>query len=50
LDRELISELNEVLAKENIEEEGQWKNNFKEETLKIFEFLLQNIQGSYQIY
>ena len=50
LDRELISELNEVLAKENIEEEGQWKKNLKEETLKIFEFLPQNIQGSYQIY
>ncbi|VYS62051.1 unnamed protein product [Arabidopsis thaliana] len=43
----LISELNEVLAEENTEEEGQWKKNLKEETLKIFEFLPQNIQGSY---
>ncbi|AEE82691.1 hypothetical protein ISN44_As04g008440 [Arabidopsis suecica] len=43
----LISELNEVLAEENTEEKGQWKKNLKEETLKIFEFLPQNIQGSY---
>ncbi|CAA0394193.1 unnamed protein product [Arabidopsis thaliana] len=45
--QKLISELNEVLAEENTEEEGQWKKNLKEETLKIFEFLPQNIQGSY---
>jgi len=48
--QKLISKLNEVLAEGNIEEEGQWKKNLKEETLKIFEFLPQNIQGSYQIY
>jgi len=45
--QKLISELNEVLAEENTEEKGQWKKNLKEETLKIFEFLPQNIQGSY---
>ncbi|KAL9286116.1 putative diphosphate--fructose-6-phosphate 1-phosphotransferase [Arabidopsis thaliana] len=48
--QELILELNEVLAEENIEEEGQWKKNLKEKTLKCFEFFSQNIQGSYHIY
>ncbi|XP_010496159.1 PREDICTED: pyrophosphate--fructose 6-phosphate 1-phosphotransferase subunit beta 2-like [Camelina sativa] len=42
--QELISELNEVLAEGNVDEEGQWKKNLKEETLKIFEFLPQTIQ------
>ncbi|KAL1198961.1 Pyrophosphate--fructose 6-phosphate 1-phosphotransferase subunit beta 2 [Cardamine amara subsp. amara] len=42
--QELISELNEVLAEGSVDEEGQWKKNLKEETLKIFEFLPQTIQ------
>lgn len=42
--QELISELNEVLAEGNVDEEGQWKKNLKEKTLKIFEFLPQTIQ------
>lgn len=42
--QELISELNEILAQGNVDEEGQWKKNLKEETLKLFEFLPQTIQ------
>ncbi|EOA20279.1 hypothetical protein CARUB_v10000587mg [Capsella rubella] len=42
--QELISELNEVLAQGNVDEEGQWKKNLKKETLKIFEFLPPTIQ------
>lgn len=42
--QELISELNEILAQGNVDEEGQWKKNLNEETLKLFEFLPQTIQ------
>lgn len=42
--QELISELNEILAQGKVDEEGQWKKNLKEETLKLFEFLPQTIQ------
>jgi pyrophosphate--fructose-6-phosphate 1-phosphotransferase len=42
--QQLISELNEVLAEGNVDEEGQWKKNLKKETLEIFEFLPQTIQ------
>ncbi|CAG7862411.1 unnamed protein product [Brassica rapa] len=42
--QELISELNEILAQGNVDEEGQWKKNLKEETLELFEFLPQTIQ------
>ncbi|ESQ38173.1 hypothetical protein EUTSA_v10028543mg [Eutrema salsugineum] len=42
--QELISELNEILAQGNVDEEGQWKKNLKEETLNLFEFLPQTIQ------
>ncbi|KAG2330603.1 hypothetical protein Bca4012_019809 [Brassica carinata] len=42
--QELISELNEILAQGNVDEEGQWKKNLKEETLSLFEFLPQTIQ------
>ncbi|KFK30957.1 hypothetical protein AALP_AA6G049400 [Arabis alpina] len=42
--QELISELNEILAQGNVDEEGQWKKKLKEETVKLFEFLPQTIQ------
>ncbi|XP_010529463.1 PREDICTED: pyrophosphate--fructose 6-phosphate 1-phosphotransferase subunit beta 2-like isoform X2 [Tarenaya hassleriana] len=42
--QELIAELNEILAHETIDEEGQWKKKLKEQSLKLFEFLPRTIQ------
>lgn len=40
----LISELNEILAHETVDEGGLWKMKLTDQSLKLFEFLPRSIQ------
>ncbi|KAL5578749.1 hypothetical protein UlMin_011191 [Ulmus minor] len=40
----LIAELNEILAHDVVDEEGQWKKKLTDQSLKLFDFLPQAIQ------
>jgi len=40
----LISELNEILAHETVDEGGLWKKKLTDQSLKLFEFLPRAIQ------
>jgi diphosphate-dependent phosphofructokinase len=40
----LISELNEILAHETVDEGGLWKKKLTDQSLKLFEFLPRSIQ------
>jgi pyrophosphate--fructose-6-phosphate 1-phosphotransferase len=42
--QQLISELNEILAHDVVDEGGLWKKKLKDQSLKLFEFLPQAIQ------
>ena len=42
--QQLISELNEILAHEVVDEAGLWKKNLTDQSLKLFEFLPEAIQ------
>ncbi|XP_027330620.1 pyrophosphate--fructose 6-phosphate 1-phosphotransferase subunit beta [Abrus precatorius] len=40
----LIAELNEILAHDTVDEDGQWKKKLTDQSLQLFEFLPQAIQ------
>ena len=42
--QQLISELNEILAHEVVDEEGLWKNKLTNQSLQLFDFLPEAIQ------
>lgn len=42
--QQLIAELNEILAREVVDEGGQWKKKLTKQSLQLFEFLPQAIQ------
>lgn len=42
--QQLIAELNEILAREAVDEGGLWKKKLKAQSLQLFEFLPQAIQ------
>ena len=42
--QQLISELNEILAHDVVDEEGLWKKKLPEKSQLLFEFLPQSIQ------
>ena len=42
--QQLISELNEILAHDIVDDEGLWKRKLTSQSLELFEFLPQAIQ------
>ena len=42
--QQLIAELNEILAHEVVDEDGQWKKKLADQSLQLFEFLPPAIQ------
>ncbi|KAJ4980672.1 hypothetical protein NE237_031509 [Protea cynaroides] len=42
--QQLISELNEILAHDVVDEDGQWKNKLRNQSQQLFEFLPEAIQ------
>lgn len=42
--QQLISELNEILAHDVVDEAGVWKQKLQSQSLELFEFLPQTIQ------
>lgn len=42
--QQLIAELNEILARDVVDEAGQWKKKLRSQSQELFEFLPQAIQ------